>query len=57
MCGGGSWDEDSRYVLPDLAHDVVAAARRAAQTAGADLDAPLLREAEELSVFPGVPLS
>ena len=57
MCGGGSWDEDSRYVFGDVAHDLVAAARRAAQTAGADSDAPLLRESEELSVFPGVPLS
>ena len=57
MCGGGSWDEDSRYVFPDVAGDLVAAARRAAQIAGADVDAPLLREVVELSVFPGVPLS
>ena len=57
MCGGSGWLEDGRRVVSGLAEDLVAAARRAAQTAGADADAPLLREAQELSVFPGVPLS
>jgi hypothetical protein len=57
MCGGVRWLAEGRQEVPDLAHDLVVAARRAAQGAGADVDAPLLREAVELSVFPGVPLS
>jgi hypothetical protein len=57
MCGAHRWDEELRHAPTDFAHDLVLAARRAAQIAGADIDAPLLREAEELSVFPGVPLS
>jgi hypothetical protein len=57
MCGGVSWLEEAGRAVSDLAHDLAAAARRAARTAGADADAPLLREAVELSVFPGVPLS
>jgi hypothetical protein len=57
MCGGVSWLAERKHAVSDLTHDLVAAARRAAQSAGADADAPLLREAVELSVFPGVPLS
>jgi hypothetical protein len=58
MCGGAAWeDEVMRRVPSDVAHDLVLAARRAARSAGADADAPLLREETELSVFPGVPLS
>jgi hypothetical protein len=57
MCGGVAWeDEVVRRIPSDIAHDLALAARRAAQSAGADADAPLLREASELSVFPGVPL-
>jgi len=39
-------------------HDaqLVASARRAALLAGGDEDAPLVRELDEVSVFPGVPL-
>jgi hypothetical protein len=58
MCGGAAWeDELTRRVPLDVAHDLALAARRAARSAGADADAPLLREESELSVFPGVPLS
>ena len=58
MCGGVAWeDEVVRRISSDVAHDLALAARRAARSAGADADAPLLREASELSVFPGVPLS
>lgn len=58
MCGGAAWeDEVLRRIPSDVAHDLALAARRAARSAGADADAPLLREASELSVFPGVPLS
>jgi hypothetical protein len=57
MCGAHTWEEELRRVVPDFTQDLILAARRAAQIAGADVDAPLLREAEELSVFPGVPLS
>jgi len=57
MCGGASWRADDAFAALDLSVDLVAAARRAALTAGADADLPLLREAAELSVFPGVPLS
>lgn len=57
MCGGVSWDEEGGRPAVDLAVDLVLAARRAARLAGGDADAPLLREAVELSVFPGVPLS
>jgi hypothetical protein len=57
MCGAHTWVEELRHSMSDLTHDLALAARRAAQIAGADVDAPLLREVEELSVFPGVPLS
>ncbi len=56
MCGGSEWNR-LRWQPLDLGLDLVAAARRAAQHAGADADLPLLREIDELSVFPGVPLS
>jgi hypothetical protein len=57
MCGGAAWEDDGSSLLTDVTLDLAAAARRAAQSAGADEDAPLLRESAELSVFPGVPLS
>jgi hypothetical protein len=57
MCGGNAWENHGWHPFGDVASDLVAAARRAAQQAGAAEDAPLVREADELSVFPGVPLS
>jgi hypothetical protein len=57
MCGGVSWNGEAGGGDVDLAVDLVAAARRAALHAGADVDLPLVREAAEVSVFPGVPLS
>lgn len=57
MCGKTAWKNDVSRLLDDVARDLAAAARSAAQHAGADEDAPLLREESELSVFPGVPLS
>jgi hypothetical protein len=57
MCGGVSWARESRQRYVDVTADLVAAARRAGILAGGAANAPLLREAEEVSVFPGVPLS
>jgi hypothetical protein len=57
MCGGVDWLEESRHRIADVTADLVAAARRAGVLAGGAANAPLLREAEEVSVFPGVPLS
>jgi len=57
MCGGVTWLADLRAAFGDLSHDLAVAARRAAVIAGGDADAPLLREAAEVGVFPGVPLS
>ena len=57
MCGGKHWLEAGKRAVEDIASDLAAAARRAAIRAGADEDAPLVRELKELSVFPGVPLS
>jgi hypothetical protein len=57
MCGGDGWTEEGWKPFAAVADDLVAAARRAALLAGGDSDAPLVREAAELSVFPGVPLS
>jgi len=57
MCGGVDWTEAGRPRFADVNADLVAAARRAGILAGGAANAPLLREAEELSVFPGVPLS
>jgi hypothetical protein len=57
MCGGVSWTGVAGGGDVDLAVDLVGAARRAALHAGADVDLPLVREAAEVSVFPGVPLS
>jgi hypothetical protein len=56
MCGGVTWSLVVARVS-ELSFDLAAAARRAAVRAGADSDAPLVREIRELSVFPGVPLS
>jgi hypothetical protein len=57
MCGGISWQDEGWKPFGDASADLVAAARRAAVLAGADADAPLIRELREISVFPGVPLS
>jgi hypothetical protein len=57
MCGAVSWTHERRSAFSDLAIDLATAARRAAVGAGADEDSPLLREAVEVGVFPGVPLS
>ena len=57
MCGGAVWSEEGWKPFADLGRDLAAAARRAAVHAGADSDAPLVRETNERSVFPGVPLS
>jgi hypothetical protein len=57
MCGGITWQDEGWKPFGDVAADLVAAARRAAVLAGADADAPLIRELQEVSVFPGVPLS
>ncbi len=48
MCGGVAWEEEGWQPSADL----VAAARHAA-----DADLPIRREAAEISIFPGVPLS
>jgi hypothetical protein len=52
-CGGVGWEEHGWKPFADLVADV-APARRAAGPP--DVDAPLVREAAEHSVFPGVPL-
>jgi hypothetical protein len=57
MCGLSDWDEEGWKPFADLGLELAVVARRAAQRAGFDADAPLVREAIELSVFPGVPLS
>jgi len=57
MCGAGDWSNEGWKPFADLEHDLALAARRAATLAGADVDAPLVRETHEVSVFPGVPLS
>jgi rubredoxin len=55
MCGAAAWSEEGWRPFADLTRDLATSARRAAVLAGADTDAPLVRE--ERSVFPGVPLS
>jgi hypothetical protein len=57
MCGGDTWTNEGWKPFADFEHDLAHAARRAATRAGADVDAPLVREKHEISVFPGVPLS
>jgi hypothetical protein len=57
MCGQHAWDEEGWRPFADISRDLGLAARLAASRAGADADAPLVRESTELSVFPGVPLS
>ena len=57
MCGGTTWAEEGWKPFAELGRNLVGSARRAALAAGGDEDAPLVREATELSVFPGVPLS
>jgi DNA-directed RNA polymerase subunit RPC12/RpoP len=57
MCGGSAWMEERYRPFGDLTIELASAARRAAVIAGADADAPLVRELVEASVFPGVPLS
>lgn len=56
MCGGIGWTAVRRTTV-DVALELAGAARRAALLAGADADAPLVRELADVSVFPGVPLS
>ncbi len=54
MCGSeGAWVQEGWKPFADLGQDLLGAARRAE----ADADAPLLREADEPSVLPGIPLS
>lgn len=57
MCGAYAWQAERWSPYADLAADLAAAAGRSARRANADADVPLGREAAELSVFPGVPLS
>jgi hypothetical protein len=57
MCGAAAWEEEGWTPFADLAADLAAAAGRAARRMGADADAALVREAAEVSFFPGVPLS
>jgi hypothetical protein len=57
MCGIHDWQEEGWRPFADVSRDLGIAARIAARRAGGDADAPLVREAKELSVFPGVPLS
>jgi hypothetical protein len=57
MCGASAWQEEGWTPFADLAADLAAAAGIAARRAGADADTALVREAAEISVFPGVPLS
>jgi hypothetical protein len=52
MCGGGCWEEQGWQPFPSLSAELVAGVHRFA-----DADLPLAREAAELSIFPGVPLS
>jgi hypothetical protein len=44
MCDGRAWDEEGWRLFADL-------------DASVDADAPLVRDAHERSVLPGVPLS
>ena len=53
MCGGEHWEEEGWKPFAALAADLTPVA----PTVAADADAPLAREAVELSVLPGVPLS
>jgi hypothetical protein len=57
MCGLHTWEEEGWRPFADVSRDLGMAARLAASRAGADADAPLVREVIEISVFPGVPLS
>jgi hypothetical protein len=52
MCGGGGWEELGWQPFPTLSAQLVAEVHRFT-----DADLPLHREAAELSIFPGVPLS
>ena len=52
MCGGVRWAEEGWQPFPALSAELVAAAH-----GSADADLPLEREAAEVSIFPGVPLS
>jgi hypothetical protein len=57
ICGACAWEDDGWKPLADIGAELGVVARPAARRAGFDADAPLVREAEELSVFPGGPLS
>jgi hypothetical protein len=52
MCSGRGWEELGWQPFPSLSTDLVAEVHRVR-----DADLPLLREAAEVSIFPGVPLS
>jgi hypothetical protein len=56
MCGATAWALVGKGVFEDITAQLVASARRAALLAGGDEDSPLVRELDEVSVFPGVPL-
>ena len=57
MCGLSAWEDEGWKPFAEFGAELAVVARRAARQAGFDPDAPLVREAKELSVFPGVPLS
>ena len=57
MCGLSAWEDEGWKPFAEFGVELALVARRAAVLAGYDADAPLVREAKELSVFPGVPLS
>jgi hypothetical protein len=57
MCGLSAWEDEGWKPFAEFGAELAVVARRAARQAGFDADAPLVREAKELSVFPGVPLS
>jgi len=54
---GPEWEDEEWTPFADIGAELGVVARPAACRAGFDAEAPLVREAEELSVFPGVPLS
>jgi len=57
ICGICAWEDDRWEPVADIGAERGVVARPAARRAGFDADAPLVREAKQLSVFPGVPLS
>jgi hypothetical protein len=57
ICGVCAWEDEEWTSFADIGAERGVVARPAACRAGFDAGAPLVREAKELSVFPGVPLS